>query len=147
MQTSNMYVWSKIGSILRDWTYVSTWFPPKNQMQVQQRTLTVGGSITVRLVTSFTSLDSTVSLPTNNNIFYISVKSNLAKMKTSHTVILSPTVSILQFSLLMMAIYQTQKRKNLVTSQQKHSVFSLVCNIHKSCLCMREGQNILAIKV
>ena len=35
-----------------------------------QRSLNVGGSITVWLVSNFTSLDSTASLHTNNNIFY-----------------------------------------------------------------------------
>ena len=39
-----------------------------------QRTLTVEGSITVQLFSSFTSLDSTASLHTNNNMFSLLVK-------------------------------------------------------------------------
>ena len=51
---------------------------------------------THRLVSSFTSLDSAVSLHTKNNIISLLVKSSLIKLETtSRTVILPPTVSIL----------------------------------------------------
>ena len=43
-----------------------------------QRTLTVGISITIQLVSSFTSWDSTVSLHRNYNIFSFLVKSSFA---------------------------------------------------------------------
>ena len=45
-----------------------------------------GGSITIQLVSSFTSLDSSAPLHTNNHIFSVIVKSNLVKLKTSCTV-------------------------------------------------------------
>ena len=49
--------------------FVNTW--------INQRTLTVGGSITLQLVSTLTDLDS-VALPhTNNNIFSCFVKSKL----------------------------------------------------------------------
>ena len=51
-----------------------------------QRTLTVGGSITVQLVSSFISLVSAASVHT---------KSSLVKLETSCTVILPPMVSVL----------------------------------------------------
>ena len=53
-----------------------------------QRTLTIGGSsITVlQLVSSFTSLDSTASQPTYNNIFSSLVESTLVKLETKCTV-------------------------------------------------------------
>ena len=57
--------------------------------------LTVGGNITEWLVSSFTSLDSTASLHTENNIFSLLVKSSLVKLETSCTVILPPMVSVL----------------------------------------------------
>ena len=43
---------------------------------------TIGGSITVQLVSSFTSLDSTASLHTNNKIFSVLVKSSLVKVES-----------------------------------------------------------------
>ena len=53
------------------------------------RTLTVGGcGITVRLVFSLTSLDSTASLHTNKQKKSFLVKSNLVQLETSWTVIL-----------------------------------------------------------
>ena len=57
-----------------------------------QRTLTVGGSITVELVSSFTS---GASLNTKNYKFSSIAKSSLVKLETSCTVILPPTVSVL----------------------------------------------------
>ena len=45
---------------------------------------------------SFTSMDSTSSLHTNNSIiFFLVVKSSLVKLEASHTVILPPTASVL----------------------------------------------------
>ena len=44
--------------------FTKTWY-----LDTNQRTLTLGESITVRLVYSFTSLDSTASLYTNNIFF------------------------------------------------------------------------------
>ena len=64
-------------------------------LRQKQRTLTLGGSVTVRLVSSFTSLDSARSLCTKNNIFPFLVKSSLVKLEISCTVILPPMVSIL----------------------------------------------------
>ena len=55
-----------------------------------KRILTVGGSITVRQVSSFTSIHSTASLHTNN-----SYKSSLVKLETSCAVILPPTMCVL----------------------------------------------------
>ena len=60
-----------------------------------QRTLTVGGSITVRLVASFTRLHETASLNTNKIIFHSLVSFSLVKLETSCTVMLPPTVSVL----------------------------------------------------
>ena len=54
-----------------------------------QRTFTVGGSITVQLVSS---VDSTASLHTKL------VSSSLVKLETSCTVILLPMVSVLWFT-------------------------------------------------
>ena len=61
----------------------------------EQRTLTVGGRITVRLVSSFTSSDLADSPYTKSNIFSLLVKSSLVKLETSCKVILPPTVSVL----------------------------------------------------
>ena len=58
-----------------------------------ERTRTFGGSITVQLVASFTSLDSSASLHTNTKIFFFLVCASLLKLETSHTVILPQTVS------------------------------------------------------
>ena len=67
----------------------------KSQLiRCEKKTMTVGGSITVWLIPSFTSLDSTAPLHTNNNIFPFLVKSNLVQLETSCTVILFPTVSV-----------------------------------------------------
>ena len=58
-----------------------------------QRTLTVGGSITVQLVSSLTS----VKLTNEGNIILFvcseAVKCNLVKLETSHTVMLPPTAA------------------------------------------------------
>ena len=51
------------------------------------------GIIAIRLVSGFTSSDSTASLHTNNHKLSFLVKSNLAKLETSYTVILPPTLS------------------------------------------------------
>ena len=69
-----------------------------NLKQLFSRTLkaentNVWGSITVLLVSSFTSMGSTASIHTNNNTFSFLVKSSLVKLETSRTVILFPTVS------------------------------------------------------
>ena len=48
---------------------------------LEQRTLIAGGRITVQLVSFVTRLDSTASLPTNNNVFSALVKSNLVKWR------------------------------------------------------------------
>ena len=61
----------------------------------KQRTLTVGGSIIVWLVSSLTRLHWTASLNTNKIIFSSLVSSSLVKLETSCTVIVSPTVSVL----------------------------------------------------
>ena len=63
-------------------------------VSIGQGTLTVGGSITVQLVSSLTSLDKTVTLHNNDNIFSFLVKSNLFKLDTSFEVILPPTVRV-----------------------------------------------------
>ena len=47
------------------------------------------------MVSSLTSMHSTASLHKNYHIFSFLVKSNLAKLETSHTVILPPKVSVL----------------------------------------------------
>ena len=52
-------------------------------LQTQNPENTIGGSITVRLVSSLTSLDSTDSLLTNNSIFYLLVKFSLDEHETS----------------------------------------------------------------
>ena len=49
----------------------------------------------MELVSSFTRLNSTALLHTNNNIFSFWIKSNLVKLETSHTVILPPMLIIL----------------------------------------------------
>ena len=70
---------------------------------MKQKTLTVVGSITVRLVSSLTRLD----LPKYENMLLFgyseAVESNLVKLETSHTVILPPTVSVVYF---MMSLLQ-----------------------------------------
>ena len=58
--------------------------------RTREHLLLGGEGITVRLVPSFTSLDSAASLHTKNNIFSSLVKSTLVKVETSHTVILYP---------------------------------------------------------
>ena len=60
----------------------------------RQRTITIGGRITVWLLRSFTSMASTESLHTKNHIFSFLVKSNLVKLESSHKVILPPTVIV-----------------------------------------------------
>ena len=67
----------------------------KQMLARNQRTLTVGGSITVWLVYSFTSLDSAASLHTKNHIFSSLAKSSLVKQETSCTVILPSMVNAL----------------------------------------------------
>ena len=52
-------------------------------------------SPTVRLVSSFTSVDSTASLHTNKSISSVLVSSSLVKLVTSRTAILPPTLSVL----------------------------------------------------
>ena len=72
----------------------------KECFHFNRRTLTIGGSFTTQRVYSFTSLDSTASLHSNNNIFWVMAKSILVKLETSHTVILHPNgeCSLLQQS-------------------------------------------------
>ena len=60
-----------------------------------QRTLTIGGSKTVQLVSSLTGLDLTKK---ENMLLFVcsdAVESKLVKLETSHTVILPTTVSVL----------------------------------------------------
>ena len=60
-----------------------------------QRTLTVGGRITVRLVSSLTRLELTNE---GNKILFVvseAVYCNLVKLETSWTVMLPPMVSVL----------------------------------------------------
>ena len=55
---------------------------------INQRTVTVGGSITAQMVSSFTRWNSTASLRSNKNIFfYFLVKSSLVKLETNRAVI------------------------------------------------------------
>ena len=58
-------------------------FHSKYLQYLDQRTLTVGGSITVQMVCCFTSIDSTASLHNNKHIFCCLVNSNLIKKETS----------------------------------------------------------------
>ena len=70
---------------------------------IEQRTLNVGLCIiTVRLVSSFTSFDSTAALGTYKckHIFF-SVKSSLVELETSRSVILPPTMGALWIECLM----------------------------------------------
>ena len=60
----------------------------------KQRTLPVGGSITLWLVSSLTGLVSTDSLHKHKYFLFL-VKPSLVKLETSRTVILPPTGSIL----------------------------------------------------
>ena len=53
-----------------------------------QKTLPVGGNLTVQLVSCLTGMNSEALLHTNNNIFYCLVKSNLETLQTSRTEIL-----------------------------------------------------------
>ena len=80
--------------------YLTTLNDELNQViKSSYRTLAVGWSFTVRLVSSLTGLNPLVSVQVNNNIFSWLVKSNPVKLETSHTVIHSPTtVHILWFS-------------------------------------------------
>ena len=75
-----------------------------------ENTVTVGGSITVRLVSSFSSLDSTASQHTKNHIFYFLVKSNLVKLETSCTVIILPRVSVLWLNVQQWKEHNTEKK-------------------------------------
>ena len=68
------------------------WSCLRTYIKWDQRKLTVGGSITVLLVS--------VSLHTKNNKFYFLVKSSLVKLETCSTVILPPTVSVLCWDIL-----------------------------------------------
>ena len=74
--------------------YIQIW-TKHGLLWIHQGTFTDGGSITVCLVSSFTSFDSTASLLTNNDIFSFLVKSNLVKLETSRIAILPPTVTVL----------------------------------------------------
>ena len=65
------------------------------KMAQAERALILAESITVQVVSSFTSLDSAASLLHKNNIFSPLFKSTLAKLETSCTMILPPTVSVL----------------------------------------------------
>ena len=60
-----------------------------------QRTFIVSKRITVLLVSSLTALDTIASLHTNNTLFSCLVESKQVKLKTSRTVILPSTVSVL----------------------------------------------------
>ena len=70
---------------------------------MKQRTLTVGGSITVCLVSSLTRLDLTKYENMLLFVYSEAVESNLVKLETSCTVILPPTVSVVYF---MMSLLQ-----------------------------------------
>ena len=58
-----------------------------------QRKLTIRERIPVQLVSSFTTMDSTAFLPTNNHMISYLVKSNLFKLDTNSTVIFPLMVS------------------------------------------------------
>ena len=60
----------------------------------EQRTLTVGGKITVRLVSSLTRLELTNEGNVILFVFSEAVKYNLVKLETSCTVMLPPMVSV-----------------------------------------------------
>ena len=64
-------------------------------LDAQKTNVLLRGRFTIRLVSSFTSLDSTASLHTNDHIFSFLVETNLVTLETSRTVILPPTVSFL----------------------------------------------------
>ena len=66
-----------------------------SMLRSKQRTLIVGGRITLWLVAIFKSMHSTVSLHRWKLVFSFLVSSNLVKLETSHTVILAPMVSVL----------------------------------------------------
>ena len=70
----------------------------------KQKTLTVWGYTTLLLVSSFTSLDLAASLHKNDRTFSCLVKSNLAELETSHTVILPPSMSVLWSKLLSKSV-------------------------------------------
>ena len=60
-----------------------------------QRTLTIGGSITVQLVSSLPGLDSVIYVHTNNNILSSFVELKPVKLDTRCTVIIPPKLSVL----------------------------------------------------
>ena len=62
-----------------------------------QRTLTIGGRITVWLVSSLTRLELTNERNIILFVFSEAVKCNLVKLETSRTVILPPMASVLWF--------------------------------------------------
>ena len=65
-------------------------------LQLEQRTLTVGGKYHCTVCLQFHKFGfSCFTTFTNNNIFYFLVKSGLVKLQTSRTVILPPTASVL----------------------------------------------------
>ena len=67
----------------------------KDETKIKKKLgLVHSGSITVRLVSSFTNLDTTASLHPNNNIRSLVVKSSLVKLETNCTLILPPPLPI-----------------------------------------------------
>ena len=74
------------------------------------------GSIAVWLVPSFTSMNSTASLHTNNNIFSFLVSFILVKLKTSWTVILPPMTNVLWNGAPANVILAVSNGPNIITA-------------------------------
>ena len=81
-----------------------------------QRILNVGGSFTVRQVSSFTSMDSIASLHTNNNIFLLAVDQSETKIQISgaiHLVNLRTPLKVYLIPLFMIILVPLDKVLNL----------------------------------
>ena len=91
----------------------------KDETKIKKKLgLVHSGSITVRLVSSFTNLDTTASLHPNNNIRSLVVKSSLVKLETNCTLILSPPQLLVLSALVPTYIVQGFK---LTTSRSEVS--------------------------
>ena len=97
-----------------EWKQTSYW--------LKQRTLTIGGSFTVRQFSSFASLESTASLHSLHNIFSFLASSILVKLETSHTVIPPPMMSGLLLKVLM--LYKFIEKCDLVIRAYQEQVKS-----------------------
>ena len=108
----------------------------KNSSQdgFRQRTLIVGGSITVLLVSSFTGIDSNTSLHTNYNTFSCLVESDPVTLETSCTEI--PALSLGVFSGLVLPLQYCMTQLLISVTKgwnKKQPISSKSCPKNSNC--------------